>query len=106
MFCKECWRTRVQDPSVGVMINYKYDKKLFRRYMHNSTEMLLTDCQYVDAAALLSATRSGTMRVVTEYIKTSQDFGLSLSISKTKVMAAGREVCSKDCSPIHTEHGH
>ena len=21
-------------------------------------------------------------------------------------MAAGREVCSKDCSPIHTEHGY
>ena len=42
---------------------------------------------------------------MTEYMKTSQDFGLSLSILKTKVMAAGREVCSKDCSPIHTEHG-
>ena len=44
------------------------------------------------------------MRAVTECMKTSQDFGLSLSIPKTKVMAAGREVCSKDCSPIHTEH--
>ena len=104
-FVMERWSTRVQDPSVGVMINYKYDKKLFRRNTSNSTEMLLTDCQYADDAALLSTTRLGAMRVVTEHMKTSQDFGLSLSIPKTKVMAAGREVCSKDCSPIHTEHG-
>ena len=65
------------------MINYKYDKKLFQRYTRNSTEMLLTDCQYADAAALLSITRSRAMRAVTEYIKTSQDFGLSPSILKT-----------------------
>ena len=101
----ELWSTTVQDTSVGVMINYKYDKKLFRRYTRNSTERLLTDCQYADAAALLSTTRSEAMRAVTEYMKASQDFGLSRSILKTKVMAAGREVCSKDCSPIHTEHG-
>ena len=62
----ERWSTRVQDPSVGVIINYKYDKKLFPRYMRNSTEMLLTDCQYMDDAALLSTTRSGAIRAVTE----------------------------------------
>ena len=68
-FVMERWSTRVQDPNVGVMIYYKYDKKLFRRYKHNSTEMLLTDCQYVEDAALLSTTRSGAMRAVTEYMK-------------------------------------
>ncbi|XP_062514311.1 uncharacterized protein LOC134189930 [Corticium candelabrum] len=104
-FVMECWSTRVQDLSVGVMINYKYDTKLFRRYTCNSTEMLLPDCHYADDAALLSTTRSGAMRALTGYVKTSQDFGLSLSILKTKVMAAGMEACSKDCSPIHTEHG-
>ena len=67
--------------------------------------MLLTDCQYADYAALLSTTRSEAMSAVTEYMKTSQDFGLLLSIPKTKVMAAGREVCFKDFSLIHTEHG-
>ena len=69
--------------------------------------MLLTDCQYAYDATLLSTTRLNAMRAVNEYMKTSQDFGLSLSIPKTKVMAAGtgRDVCSKDCSPIHTEHG-
>ena len=61
--------------------------------------MLITD--YGKAAAWLS----GAMRAVTEYMKTSQNFGLSLSLPKTKVMAAGREVCSKDCSTVHTEHG-
>ena len=38
-------------------------------------------------------------------MKASQDFGLSTSLPKTKVMAASKEVCSKDCSPIQTEHG-
>ena len=53
-FVMERWSTRVQDPSVGVIINYKYDKKLFQIHKHNSTEMLLTDCQLADNAALLS----------------------------------------------------
>ena len=44
------------------------------------TETLLTDCQYVDDDALLPTTRSGAIRAVTEYMKTSQDFGLSLGI--------------------------
>ena len=80
----------MQDLSVGVTINYKYDKKLFRRYTSNSTEMLLTESQYADDAALLPTIRSGAMRAVTEYMKTSQDFGLSLSIPKNKMMAADR----------------
>ena len=58
--------------------------------MRNSTEMLLTECQYVDDAVLLSTARSGAMRAVTEYMKTSQDFGLSLSIPKTKVISGCR----------------
>ena len=49
-------------------------------------------------------TRTGALTAVTEDIKTSQDFGLRLSIPKTKVVAAGREVCSKDCSSIQYKH--
>ena len=59
-------------------------ESFFWRYTHNSVEMLLTDCQYADDAALLSTTRSGAMRAVTEYLKTSQGFGSSLGILKLR----------------------
>ena len=39
------------------------------------------------------------MRAVTEYMKTSQDFGLLLSIPKTKVMAAVGRYVSKISVP-------
>ena len=63
----ERWLARVKDnEGVGITINFKYDRKLFRRYTANACEKKLTECQFADAA-LLSSTRSGAESAAVEY---------------------------------------
>ena len=79
---------------------YKLDKKLFRRYTKNAEEVKLNECQFADDAALLTTSKRGAEQVTNEYMHVAKDFGLTLSIPKTKVMAVGREVTSEDRTPL------
>ena len=58
-----------------------------------------TECQFADDAAFLSTTKTSAETVTVEYMMVTRDFGLSLSIPKTKAMAVGREVTSEDKTP-------
>ncbi len=88
----ECWQARVERvPGVGINIKYKYDEKLFRRYTRNAMERKLTECLFADDGAILASTRSGAERAVAEFQSVSMNFGLTVSIPKTKHMATRRE---------------
>ena len=50
---------------------------------------MLTECQFADDAALLATTRTGDVRALREYMQVAEDFGLTVSIPKTKIMAVG-----------------
>ena len=77
--------------NAGMYLQYKLDKKLFRRYTRNVEELKISECQFADDAALLATTKRGAETATSEYIFVAKDFGLTLSIPKTKVMAVGRE---------------
>ena len=97
----ERWNERVRDvDGVGAYLRYKYDKKLFRRYTKNANEAEVNECQFADDAALLATTKRGAELAATEYMRVAGDFGLSLSIPKTKVMAVGRLVTEEDKQPL------
>ena len=97
----ERWNERVRDlDGVGAYLRYKYDKKLFRRYTKNADEVEVNECQFADDAALLATTKRGAELAATEYMRVAGDFGLSLSIPKTKVMAVGRLVTEEDKQPL------
>ena len=102
----ERWLARVKDnEGVGITIKFKHDRKLFRRYTANACEKKLTECQFTYDAALLSSTRSGAETAAAEYQRTSSDFGLTVSIPKTKAMVTGRLVEESDSEPIELEGG-
>ena len=84
----------------GLHLRCKLDQKLFRRYTRNAEEKKIMDCQFADDAALLATTKAGAERVTEEYMKVAQDFGLTLSIQKTKSMPVGREVTAEDKTPL------
>ena len=69
---------------------------MFRRYTRNAKEVKVNECQFADDAALLATTKRGAVLITTEYMLVCKDFGLTLSIPKTKVMAVGREVTAED----------
>ena len=83
---------------VGVELKYKLDKKLFRRYMYtrNTLQRELSECAFEDDVVLLASTTAGAEVAVTEFQSTSSDFGLTVSIPKTKHMVAGREAKDRD----------
>ena len=84
----------------GIYLKYKLDKKLFRRYTRNSEELKINECQFADDAALLATTKRGAETATMEYMRVAKDFGLTLSIPKTEVMAVGREVTDEDRAPL------
>ena len=92
---------------VGVTLNYKLDKKLFRRYTRNASKQNVPECLFADDGALLASTREGAERAVVEYQTTSDKFGLRVStcIPKTKHLVAGREAEDEDKTPITIEGG-
>ena len=72
---------------VGIHLHHKSDGKLFWRYLRNACESYLTECQFADDTALLATTREGAEQ---GYMEVAQDFGLTVSTAKTKVMVSGR----------------
>ena len=76
----ERWQARVEGAEgVGIKLNFKYDQKLFRRYIRNASVRTITECLFADDGALLASTRSGAERAVREYQGTCSDFGLTVS---------------------------
>ena len=102
----ERWLARVEGAEgVGIDVRYKYDQKLFRRYTRNANERKITECLFADDGALLASTRSGAERAALVHQQTSSDFGLTVSIPKTKHMVSGRSVEESDREPIAIEGG-
>lgn len=102
----ERWLARVEgNEGVGLTIKYKYDEKLFRRYTRNASEMKITECQFADDTALPASTRSAAEKMAQVYQQTSSDFGLTVSIPKTKHMVTGRLVEESDKLPIAISGG-
>ena len=100
----ERWAARMEGTEgAGVYLRYKHDGRIFRRYTRNAQEMMLTECQFADDAALLATTRAGAVRALREYLQVAEDFGLTVSIPKTKIMAVGREVTEDDRAPLRLD---
>ena len=102
----ERWLERVEgEDGVGITVKYKMDGKLFRRYTRNSCERRIAECQFADDSALLASTRSGAVKTAIEYQRTGRDFGLTVSIPKTKQMVTGRLVEEGDHTSVPLDGG-
>lgn len=86
-----------------VNLKHKNDGKHFRRYSQNADETQIHEYDFADDAALLATDRAGDERVLKEYMHVESDFGLTVSLPKTKVMASGQEVTDENIAPIHLE---
>ena len=97
----ERWLSKVEgNEGVGIIAHYKLDQRLFRRYIKNASVQWITECLFADDGALLASTRSGAECAVVNYQQVSKDFGLTVSIPKTKHMVTGRLVDESDKEPI------
>ena len=60
----------------------------------------MNELQFADDAALLTTTRTGAEKALHEYNLVASTFGPTVSMTKTKVMATGREAIEVDMAPI------
>ena len=73
--------------------------------MRNASERRITECQFVDDSALIASTRSGAERSALGYQRTASDFGLRVSLPKTKQMVTGRLVEEGDQESVALDGG-
>ena len=85
-------------------MRYKNDKKLFRRYTRNAEESTLSNCLFADDVPLATTLPAATT-ATQEFQSTAVDFGLTVSIPKTKCMATGREVSESDKEELPVDGG-
>ena len=82
----EQWKERLDgEEGVGICICNKTDEKLFRRYTKSGLRDVLTECQFADDMALLASTRMGAYKTTLTYMEVADDFGLTVSVPKTKL---------------------
>ncbi len=97
---------RLEDvEGVGNDLHFKYDEKLFRRYTRNAQVRMLTECLFADDGALLATSRNAMERAVQEFNGVGTQFGLTVSVQKTKHMVVGRQVEDSERKPIVVEGG-
>ena len=87
---------------VGTDMLCKFDdRKLFRIYIDlqkatSKIEMQLNDCRFADDTALLATTKSGTEQAALTNIEVAKTFGLTVSLTKTKLMVTGCAIYNSD----------
>ena len=61
----ERWQARVEGAErVGITLKYKYDRKLFIKYITNTSVRVPTECSFADDGAQLASTRTGAEKAV------------------------------------------
>ena len=80
-----------KDCSEGVYIHTRTDCKLFNiARCHAETkvrEILIRELLFADDAALASHTESGLQQLINQFSAACKEFGLTISLKKTKIMA-------------------
>ena len=94
-----------KDCSEGVYIHTRADGKLFNiarlRAKTKVLEVLIRELLFADDAALTSHTEDGLQQLVSRLSHACKEFGLTISLKKTQVMAQGTEL-----TPVIAIDGH
>lgn len=99
------WRSKHEEAGVDVL--YRHGRKLVGDRMAKSrlNELRVTETQFADDAALYTTSRGAFESAAAGYEEVASDFGLKLSVEKTKGMVVGQEVDEHDAAPVQVEGG-
>ena len=99
------WRERC--PSAGVNVKFKYGRKLVgdRTAKSRLKVVRTTESQFADDAATYATSRKTFESSATELKDTVEDWGMVVSIEKTKGMMVGSGMDEVDTMSLQMEHG-
>ena len=100
-----CWRARC--PQAGVSVRYKHGRKLVgdRTTKSRLLGTTITETQFADDAAVFATSRAVLESATSTFINTASEWGLTVSIQKTKAMAVGSHLTSSDTLPLQLREG-
>ena len=102
----ERWLDKVRDvDGIGTCLFYKFDQQLFRRYTRNASEDVIHKCEFADDVALLATSRAAAETAMKLYSSVASDFGLTVSVPKTKFMVVGYGVEEEELLPMSIDGG-
>ena len=102
----ERWTERVKDvEEVGTEILYKLDQHLFRRSTRKASEACLLKGEFADDVVLMACSRDAAAAALRAYVDVARDFGITVSVPKTKFTVVGCAVTEEEKAPIAVDNG-
>ena len=100
-----CWRARC--PQVGVPVKYRIGRKLVgdKTTKARLLEVRLTEPKFTDDVAVYTITREVMEQVAGEFVRTTAEWGLTVSLEKTKLLTMGRQLKPEDSLPVKVDAG-
>ena len=100
-----CWRSMC--PQAGVNVRYKHGRKLVsdRTAKSRLQEVRITESQFADDVAVYATTREAFEDATSVFIRTAAEWGLTVSIEKTKGLVMGRHLQPSDKLPMQLDGG-
>ena len=102
----DCWRTR--HPQAGVIVKYSTGRKLVgERTMIKARlrEVRVTESQIEDDVMVYVNIREELEHAAEEFVKTTADWGLTVSLEKTNFLTMGKQLRSNDDLPVNPKEG-
>ena len=84
----------------GVDIRYNINGQLMQKPRRTAVSDTVTECQFADDSTLFATSRSGLERAAVTFDEVASEFGLTVSLSKTKFMVIGRDISDADPAPV------
>ena len=100
-----CWRARC--PQAGVTVRYRIGRKLVgdRTAKSRLQEIGMTESQFADDVAVDAATREALEQVAAAFVNTAANWGLTVSLEKTKLLTLGKQLKPEDNLPVQLDGG-
>ena len=91
-----CWKARC--PQAGVTVRYRNERKLVgdRTAKSRLLEINMTESQFADDVAAYAVTREALEQVAAEFDNTAANWGLTVSLEKTKLLTLGKQLKPED----------
>ena len=91
-----CWR---------VAVRYRIGRKLVgdRTAKSRLQEIRMTESQFADDVAVYAATREALEQVAATFVNTTANWGLTVSLEKTKLLTLGKQLKPEDNLPVQLD---
>ena len=102
-FVIDRWLSRYQ--AVGVEVQFKLGGKLVGERTRRPSSFVMSECMFTDDEALVCSCRENMVLTARMFDEVAGKSGLTLSVPKTKLLAAGTGLTSANLAPLELDEG-